>query len=474
MQGSRMSFSGRMRGTFTNVLATESSRDAERGLPAKNTGFLTDLLASLFERAPAAGAPSDFRPIENLCIALMSGKGEISGVRLAREIIARYREMNAEERRAFFRFIANSFDIDPEAVATAAQAYAESRDRASLAAINAAAEPKRREFLRRLNQAPGVTGDLVRMRLDLLNMLHEDPDFGRADLDFARLFASWFNRGFLVLRAINWLTPANILEKIIAYEAVHEISDWDDLRRRLQPPDRRCFAFFHPSMPDEPLIFVEVALTKGVPGSVQEVLAEGRTPLSPEEADTAVFYSISNCQDGLRGISFGNSLIKQVVEELGKELPHLQCFVTLSPVPGFASWLKQCVENDGDPEAETLLAAAKAGPEAMVGQSDLVRTRVAKYLVEAKRPDGSPVDAVARFHLGNGALLHDVHAMADISPKGLRQSCGAMVNYLYELGAVEDNHEAFATRQAVITSRNVSGVLKANQPKAKKDRKVSS
>ena len=207
--------------------------------------------------------------------------------------------------------------------------------------MHSAAEPRRQELIRRLNLAPGGTAALVRMREELLRALKEDRELEGVDSDFTHLFSSWFNPGFLVLRPIDWSTPANILEKIIRYEAVHEIGTWDDLRDRLEPPDRRCFAFFHPQLVDEPLIFVEVALTTAVPGAIGELLAEDRVPIPASEANTAVFYSISNCQDGLRGISFGNFLIKQVVEELKRDLPRLATFVTLSPAPGFARWLAE-------------------------------------------------------------------------------------------------------------------------------------
>jgi len=261
------------------------------------------------------------------------------------------------------------------------------------------------------------------------------PELEALDLDFRHLFASWFNRGFLVLRPINWESPAHILEKITQYEAVHAIHSWDDLRRRLEPQDRRCFAFFHPAMPDEPLIFVEVALTRGTPGSVQALLTSERNTLREDEADTAVFYSISNCQAGLASISFGNSLIKQVAADLSAELPGLRTFVTLSPIPGLTRWL----------DAQ--------GYEWQDASGEEMRALAAHYLLNAKTDNGDPVDPVARFHLGNGAIVHAVHAEADTSENGQAQSGGTMVNYLYDLAKVAQNHEQFATtRQMVATS----------------------
>jgi malonyl-CoA decarboxylase len=277
------------------------------------------------------------------------------------------------------------------------------------------------------------------MRADLLRLMREDPALGVVDLDLKHLFASWFNRGFLVLRPINWSSPADVLEKIIAYEAVHAIDSWDDLRRRLAPQDRRCFAFFHPAMPDEPLIFVEVALTRGIPGAIHEVLSEERAAIAAKEADTAVFYSISNCQAGLAGISFGNSLIKQVAADLSQELPELKTFVTLSPIPGLARWLS---ETD----------------RTMPAKDEARRQTAAQYLLAAKRPDGSPYDPVARFHLGNGASVHAIHAGADLSANGQRQSGGVMVNYLYDLRQISQNHERFAAAGTIAASTAVKSL----------------
>ena len=242
--------------------------------------------------------------------------------------------------------------------------YKAAPSKRSYRAYATASEPKRQELLRRLNQVPGGTQRLVSMRRDLLRMIREDAKLEPLDVDFQHLLASWFNRGFLVLRRINWSSPAEVLEKIIAYEAVHAIDSWDDLRLRLQPADRRCFGFFHPAMQDEPLIFVEVALTQGIPNSVQNLLADGRAPIEEEEADTTVLYSISNCQAGLAGISFGNSLIKQVAADLARDLSALDTFVTLSPIPGLTRWLETnqspTIKNASvDAQAAHYLIAAK-------------------------------------------------------------------------------------------------------------------
>ncbi len=409
---------------------------------------LGDLLSTLFERKRQGDVTASGKPLPALCRALLTGQGEVSGMKRAAEVLMRYRQADAAEKAAFFRFLADEMDLDPAAVTLAAQAYADTPDARHLSALLAVAEPPRQELLRRLNQAPGGTADLVAMRVDLMKQARAEPDLARVDLDFRHLFASWFNRGFLVLRRIGWESPANILEKIIAYEAVHEIQSWDDLRRRLEPPDRRCFAFFHPAMPDDPLIFVEVALTRGIPGAIGPLLAEDRRALSPSEVDTAVFYSISNCQAGLRGISFGNSLIKQVVDVLGREVAGLKTFVTLSPIPGLTRW----VETQDD-ETRAILGKTPADQDA-----EALRRIAARYLLEAKAEDGAPLDPVARFHLGNGAEVHEIHAGADLSPKGRQQSCGAMVNYLYDPARVEQNHEAFATHQTIAAARGVKAL----------------
>ncbi len=369
--------------------------------------------------------------MEELAASLVSAAGETSGLAMARQILDRYTAMDDAAKQGLFVHLATAMNIAPNAVRDSLAAYEASPSKTTYRAFMAAAEPQRQELIRRLNQVPGATGVLVGMRADLLRLGESEPALQALDLDFRHLFASWFNRGFLVLRPITWESPAHILEKIIAYEAVHTIDSWEDLRRRLAPADRRCFAFFHPSMPDEPLIFVEVALTDGVPTSIQSVLSETRTQLAPEAANTAVFYSISNCQEGLASISFGNSLIKQVAADLSVVLPGLTTFVTLSPIPGLMTWLETAPEPDRMP----VLAA--------------------QYLLEAKRPDGRPRDPVTRFHLGNGAEVYAVHANADKSAKGMAQSAGVMVSYLYDLDRVAQNHERYATGHEVIASPEV-------------------
>jgi malonyl-CoA decarboxylase len=289
-------------------------------------------------------------------------------------------------------------------------------------------------------------------------------DLEAVDADFVHLFSSWFNRGFLVLRRIDWSTPAIVLEKIIRYEAVHEIRDWDDLRRRIDPADRRCYAFFHPALIDEPLIFVEVALTDEIPAAIGPILANERETLPPRRATTAVFYSISNCQRGLGGVSFGHFLIKQVVEEISREMSRLSTFVTLSPVPGFARWLARERMADNSPvltaEDRARLAALDEPDWWQIdAKADLVREPLLRaagfYFLGARTSRGAPIDPVARFHLGNGARLEQIDWRADTSAKGMTQSHGLMVNYLYDLDDIEKNHEAYAESRTIVASSAV-------------------
>jgi len=405
---------------------------------------LADLLSTVFERRYRGAAEPDRqnRSIEALCRDLLGSSGEVSGMALARLILDRYAGMDDVGKLGFFEFLTQDMGVDPEAVRDTLDAFETTPDRTTYRAFMSAAEPPRQELARRLNQVPGATAQLVAMRADLLRLTRDNPGLSVVDLDLKHLFASWFNRGFLVLRPINWTSSADVLEKIIAYEAVHAIDSWDDLRRRLQPTDRRCFGFFHPAMPDEPLIFVEVALTRGVPGAIHDVLSDERAAIAPDAADTAVFYSISNCQSGLAGISFGNSLIKQVVADLSQELPNLKTFVTLSPIPGLNRWLSE---------------RGKAMPE----DDDARRQITAQYLLNGKRDKGRPYDPVARFHLGNGASIHAIHAGADRSANGQRQSGGVMVNYLYDLRQISQNHERFAASGEIAASSEVTALAAA-------------
>ncbi len=445
-----------------------------------NVSFFGDLLGTISERGRAlldlgrdrkpAGAARAAGLVE-LCERLLSGRGEASGVALAQEILTRYRTLKTGERIAFFEALAATFGTDRARLERALAEHARHPGDASIAALHAASEPRRQELVRRLNLAPGATAALVGMRAALLDALPRRADLSAVDRDFVHLFASWFNRGFLVLRRIDWSTPANVLEKIIRYEAVHAIRDWDDLRARVDSPDRRCYAFFHPAMVDEPLIFVEVALTREVPEAIAPILAVKRSHTDPARASVAVFYSISNCQPGLGGVSFGNFLIKQVVEEISRELPDLKTFVTLSPVPGFRAWL----ERERRAESPAVLTAADRvalealdaeGLEGDAGRQAALRPLLgalaAHYLLVARSPKGRPLDPVARFHLGNGARLERINPFGDLSAKGIEQAAGLMVNYRYLLDDIEANHEAFFDKGQIVASPAVRKLLRTD------------
>ncbi|HKS18879.1 MAG TPA: malonyl-CoA decarboxylase family protein [Bradyrhizobium sp.] len=395
---------------------------------------------------------------------LLSRRGEASGTAIAAGLIARFRDADEDECLEFLIALAERFGPDLESIDQAIAAYAAEASAENLSRLHAAAEPRRQELIRRINLAFGGTAALVLLREELLRRRGRHPELKAVDADFVHLFSSWFNRGFLVLRRIDWSTPANILEKIIRYEAVHAIRDWDDLRNRLEPGDRRCYGFFHPQLVDEPLIFVEVALTQDMPSAISPLLDLGRPVIGGDEATTAVFYSISNTQRGLAGVSFGNFLIKQVVEDLKQELPNLSRFVTLSPVPAFAEWLARLRANDDrqilDAEMKQDLAFLDrpnwwADEERTASLAPLMRWLAAYYFFHAKGRDGRPLDPVARFHLGNGARLQRLNPLGDTSAKGLQQSFGLMVNYLYDLTAIETNHEAFAEKGTVVAEASI-------------------
>src|ERR1700754_2225472 len=434
--------------------------------------FFTDLLATISERGRSLlrrGDPEDGEgdasDLAALCEALLSGRGEATGTAMAREVLDGYHELDEAGRRTFFEALARDFGPDKTKLAEAIKAWQDLPGDGRGSDLHFASEPRRQELIRRLNRAPGGTADLVAMRSDLLTHMNGRKDLAALDRDVVHLLGSWFNRGFLVLRRIDWSTPANILEQIIRYEAVHEIRDWDDLRRRIDPVDRRCYAFFHPALADAPLIFVEVALTETIPGAIAPLLAEERQPVAIERARTAVFYSISNTQRGLGGISFGSFLIKQVVEELSRELPKLDTFITLSPVPNFMQWLKEGKEvpvTDDDRKLFENLDKPDwfENAELTAQLRAVLEPLAAHYFLKARTAKGRLIDSVARFHIGNGARLERINWLGDLSPKGLRESAGVMVNYLYRLDDIEKNHEAYANEGEVVASSAVKRLLK--------------
>jgi malonyl-CoA decarboxylase len=412
---------------------------------------------------------TDLQHAEQLANSLLSQRGEASGAAIARELHGVLHHLAAQDRLNFQRFLATDFAPDAAVLRSAAETYLSHPSADAAASLAQAADPPRQELLRRMNMAPGGTGALVAMRKEIAGRLRDEPVLRLLDSDLKHLLSSWFNRGFLELRRIDWQSPAAVLEKLIAYEAVHEINGWDDLRRRLAP-DRRCFAFFHPALPDDPLIFVEVALVQGLAGAVQPLLVQDGDDDAARErvsrANTAIFYSISNCQDGLRGISFGNFLIKQVVEELKSELPHLTRFSTLSPVPGFRRWLAKHAAATNDPAI-----AALARTETGTGWLDTAKTdaslkqmilRVCATYLTRHASAEDRADPVARFHLGNGARLERINWLGNTAPRGIQESFGIMVNYLYDVETIESNHEAFVNDGTVMRSAAVDALLAAD------------
>jgi len=420
---------------------------------------------TLLRRAGPSDAKQEASDLIELCEALLSGAGEASGTAIAREVLDRYHDLDEAGRISFFETLARNYGPDQEKLHEAIEAWRAQPSGDGASDLHFASEPRRQELFRRLNRAPGGTRELVALRADLLDAKDGHKDLAALDRDVVHLLSSWFNRGFLVLRKIDWSTPAIVLEKIIRYEAVHEIRDWDDLRRRIDPVDRRCYGFFHPALVDEPLIFVEVALTEQIPDAIAPLLAEDRQPVPIDRARTAVFYSISNCQRGLGGITFGNFLIKQVVEELRRELPKLDNFVTLSPAPGFVPWLKSAddvpLSDDDRLLLEKLEQPDWAGDPQLAAQlRSVLEPLAAYYFLKARTSKGRLIDSVARFHLGNGARLERIDWLGDLSPKALRESAGIMVNYLYRLDDIEKNHEAYANDGEVVASNAVKRLLK--------------
>ena len=396
---------------------------------------------------------------------LLSERGEASGALLARELHGVLRALDAGDRHGFQRYLATEFRPATAALRIAAERYLADTTAEAAAALAQAADPPRQELLRRMNMAPGGPGTLIAMRSEITAHLRHEPELKLLDADLKHLFASWFNRGFLELRRIDWQSAAAVLEKLIAYEAVHAIKGWDDLRRRLAP-DRRCFAFFHPALPGEPLIFVEVALVKGLATSMPPLLSqdveEDTAQAQAAGADTAIFYSISNCQDGLRGVSFGNFLIKQVVEELQAEFPQLKRFSTLSPMPGFRRWLTQQLAEESNPDAALLPKLARDGWWHDPEQSEPLRAALmrlcATYLTRRPSP-GNRIDPVARFHLGNGARLERINWLGNTELRAIQESFGIMVNYLYDHDSIENNHEAFVRGGTIVRSPDVDALM---------------
>jgi malonyl-CoA decarboxylase len=404
--------------------------------------------------------------IQSLCRDLLSTKGEASGAALARELVETYRTMTEPERLGFFGMLAEDYGADAARILTAVDAYRDNPSPAAVQALRRACEAPRHELFRRMNIAPGGTRAIVDLRAQLLGYLSSHPGLAPVDADLHDLLTGWFNPGFLTFTRIDWDSPASLLEKFLRYEKVHRMRALEDLKRRLAV-DRRCFAFFHPALPDEPLIFVEVALVDGMADRVQPLIDPLAPVGDPAGADAAIFYSINNCLEGLRGVTLGNFLIKLVVADLARELPEIKTYATLSPIPGFAGWLREALAD----EAETPLTAADRRQLAVLDAPDwpgdpetAERLRVplsrlcAQYLAREKR-NGRPRDPVARFHLGNGARLERINWLGDLSAKGLAESFGLLVNYRYDPAMIERNHEGYTNNGEVTMSSAVKALL---------------
>jgi malonyl-CoA decarboxylase len=378
--------------------------------------------------------------------SVMLTSGEVSSIVYAEHLLNLIEKQDDKSLIKFLKNLLLNYDIDTKKLLKDVKIYSSEKNEQNLKKIRSSSEPKWIELFRRLNSTTNGTFRLVKLRERIRSL--KEPDLKTFDSGLLNLFKYWFNPSFLVLEKIDWETPANILEKIIEYEAVHEINSWDDLRARLAPSDRQCFAFFHPLIPNDPLIFVEVALCEDIPKSIEEIIKIDRTEIDIEDANTAIFYSISNCHNGLLGISFGNFLIKKVAKNLKRELPELNQFQTLSPLPGLMKWMEEYAP-----------ITFERCSDKNCSNDELIKQTV-RYLTESNRSDGMPNDPVARFHIGNGASLERVNLNADLSSKGLSQSYGIMANYLYDLDVVEENHELFFKNKIVQTSNSIKSIKK--------------
>jgi malonyl-CoA decarboxylase len=378
--------------------------------------------------------------------SVMSTTGEVSSLVYSEHLLNLIEKLDDKSLYKFLNHLLSNYDIDTKKLTKDVKNYSSEKNDKNLQKIGISSEPQWIELFRRLNSTSNGTYRLVKLREKIRAM--NKPELKAFDSGLLKLFKYWFNPSFLVLEKIDWETPANILEKIIEYEAVHQINSWDDLRARLAPTDRQCFAFFHPLIPNDPLIFVEVALTTGLPESIQNIIKLEREEIDIEDANTAIFYSISNCHNGLLGISFGNFLIKKVASNLKRELPDLNQFMTLSPLPGFMKWME-----------EYSPISFERCSEKNCGDEELMKNAV-KYLTKSERNDGLPNDPVSRFHIGNGASLEKINLNADTSEKGMIQSYGVMANYLYDLKVVEENHENFFKNKAVPVSNKIDSLKK--------------
>ncbi|MDC0046530.1 malonyl-CoA decarboxylase [Candidatus Pelagibacter sp.] len=408
---------------------------------------------------------NDLETILALCDDLISNKGAAFGITVARDITNLYQTLTLENKLLFFQKINEKYKPNHTKVSEAIETYQKTQNDKNLYNLFITSEGKRRELFKRMNMAPNGISTIVSLREDLLKVLGEHKDLKPLDDDLRELFKSWFNPGFLKLAKITWDTKAAVLEKIMKYERVHEIKDMDELKRRLGE-DRRFFSYFHPALEDEPIIFVQVALTNGLGKSIQEI-TKPRTE-GDKKYDTATFYSISNCQEGLSRVTLGNFLIKRVVFEIQEELPNIKNFGTLSPIPGFRDWFSYLEDSKiknilGNIPIENISFLKspdlKPGDPRIVSNKDALIKLVSHYLMNEKNHKQLPINDVCRFHLGNGAIIDDIIVNANVSDVGLNRSFGVMVNYLYELKNIEKNHEDYINNKKIIVSDKVKKII---------------
>jgi len=397
-----------------------------------------------------------------LCDDLLSSKGAAFGITLARDILFRYHNLSEEDKLKFLLQVNEKYKPDTLQIDNAIKDYGRVKNSGSILNLSRIASGKRKELFVRLNMAPNGTAEIVSLREDLQRFLLTNSELKELDYDLIEIFKNWFNPGFLKLQKITWDTKAAILEKLLKYEKVHSMKDMNELKVRLGE-NRRFFAYFHPALEDEPIIFVEIALTKGLAKSIQELTRPNDEKL--DDYDTATFYSISNCQEGLSRVTLGNFLIKRVVYELQEELPNVKNFGTLSPMQGFADWIKnsdeekisEIVEKDNYKKVEFLKHLdLKIGDKKFVDNKPLLIKLALNYLSKEKNQFGFPINDVCRFHLKNGADIDDVVVNANVSEVGFKRSFGIMVNYKYELGKIEQNHQDYVNEKKV----NLSSKLK--------------
>lgn len=432
----------------------------------------------MFESIKAAqnlsGQKRELKKLIADCDELIKERGQSVSFGLAARAISHYKKLDPSFRTEFYEALSTRYDPDVDSITNALEHHKSKRNAETLIELIRATEPPRQELLRRLNRVPSGTSIILKMREEILKNMKSAPALRAVDADFEHLLSSWFNPGFLELKRLDWMTPAHLLEKVIQHEAVHEIDGWGDLRRRLEP-DRRLYAYFHPALPNEPLIFVEVALVEEMPQSIPPLLDRSKSPdMDKRHYKIATFYSISNCQPGLKGIHLGNFLIKRVAEDLKAEFPTLKTFCTLSPIPSLSDYLgkgprwlvgrysaKQLTRLESDfkelgPELQTL---SKSNTSLTQANQDRLMRLCAAYLAQTSPDEAIRSDPVAKFHLNNGAILERVNLAADLSSKGLKESFGLMVNYRYDLDKVEENHEKFLSGQTV-SSKDILRILK--------------